>query len=85
MHFIRIWIEENAGLYAVVKESGAGGRVLDRRSWKTETVEEAKGFVARKIKEKTNPARKSPRCPFKNHQFYSILRLQNVLKLINIS
>lgn len=59
--FYRIWIEENAGLYSIVKESGAGGKVLDRRSWKAETAEEAKGFLDRKLKEKTNPARKSPR------------------------
>ncbi len=30
--FYRIWIEETDGVYEVIKESGAKGRALDRRS-----------------------------------------------------
>ena len=59
--FYRIWIEETDGLIEVVKESGAKGRVLDRRRWPMETEEDARKLFKRQIRYKTNPARKSPR------------------------
>ncbi len=59
--FYRIWIERNACIYTVCKESGAKGRVLDKRSWPFEKFEEAQKLYDRRIKSKTNPDRKSPR------------------------
>jgi len=59
--FYRIQVEVNAGLFAVVKESGAEGRVLDRRRWPVDTLEQAVKMFDRIIKAKTDPERKSPR------------------------
>lgn len=59
--FYRLWIKANAGLFAVLKESGANGRVLDRRRWPVETFDPAVKMVDRIITSKTNPERKSPR------------------------
>jgi hypothetical protein len=33
--FYKIWIEANAGRFTVIKESGAKGRVLDKRAYPT--------------------------------------------------
>ena len=57
----RIWIESNACIYKVCKESGAKARILDKRSWSFEKLEEAQKMYDRRIKSKTNPDRKSPR------------------------
>ena len=59
--FYRIWIESNACIYKVCKESGAKARILDKRSWSFEKLEEAQKMYDRRIKSKTNPDRKSPR------------------------
>lgn len=59
--FYRIWIEENAGVYSVVKESGSKGRVLDTRAWPVEGFDQAKRLFDRKIRAKTNLERKSLR------------------------
>lgn len=59
--FYRIWIEANAGFLAVRKESGIRGRVLDRRRWPVDTLDQAIKMFERVIKAKTNPQRKSPR------------------------
>jgi hypothetical protein len=59
--FYRIWIESNACIYNVCKESGAKARILDKRSWSFEKLEEAQKMYDRRIKSKTNPDRKSPR------------------------
>ena len=59
--FYRIRIEVNAGLFSVFKESGAEGRVLDRRRWPVDTLDQAVKMFDRIIKAKTNPERKSPR------------------------
>jgi hypothetical protein len=59
--FYTIWIEEADGQVQVVKESGVGGRVLDRRCWACEDLEAAKKLFDRQVKYKTNPNRKSPR------------------------
>ena len=59
--FYRIWIEKNACIYTVCKESGAGDKVLDKRSWPFETFEDAQKLYDRRIKSKTNPDRKAPR------------------------
>ncbi len=60
--FYRIWIaRDDEGTFVVEKESGALGKVLDKRSWKYEDEKRAREFFRRKVKEKTNPQRKSPR------------------------
>ncbi len=59
--FYRIWIEEIVGDIRIVKESGAKGRVLDRRVWPYQDLQEAEKEYHRRIKAKTNPERKSPR------------------------
>ncbi len=59
--FYRIWIEDTGGHYNVVKESGAKGRVLDRRVWPCQDIQEAEKAYHRRIRAKTNPDRKSPR------------------------
>lgn len=59
--FYRIWIEENAGVYSVIKESGSKGRVFDKRAWSFDDYIQAKRLFDRKIKAKTDPERNSPR------------------------
>ncbi len=59
--FYRIWIEDTDGKIKIVKESGAKGRVLDRRVWPYQDFQEAEKAYHRRIKAKTNPDRKSPR------------------------
>ena len=59
--FYRIWIEDNNGSFMLIKESGIKGRVLDKRSWSFESLAEAQKVFRRRIKQKTDPERKSPR------------------------
>lgn len=59
--FYKIWIEETEGFFEVVKESGAKGRVLDRRRWPMKNEDEARKLFDRQVRYKTNPKRKSPR------------------------
>jgi hypothetical protein len=59
--FYLIWIEETDGRIQVVKESGAGGKVLDRRCWACDNLEAAQKLFDRQVRYKTNPNRKSPR------------------------
>ena len=59
--FYLIWIEETDGRIQVVKESGAGGKVLDRRCWACDNLEAAQKLFDRQVRYKTNPQRKSPR------------------------
>ena len=59
--FYRIWIEVDAGIYTVLKESGIKGRVLDKRAWRHENLNEGRKLFERRIKTKTNPERRSPR------------------------
>lgn len=59
--FYKIWIEETDGIYEVIKESGAKGRVMDRRRWPVADEAAALMIFKRKIRYKTNPDRKSPR------------------------
>jgi hypothetical protein len=60
--FYRIWVEADTGIFTVVKESGVQkGRVLDRRAWRFGCRKEAQKLFDRRIKEKTNPKRNSPR------------------------
>jgi hypothetical protein len=59
--FYKIWIEVDAGIYTVLKESGVMDKVLDKRAWRYETLDEARNLFDRRVKAKTNPYRKSPR------------------------
>jgi hypothetical protein len=53
--------EKKEGGYLIEKNSGAAGRVLDRRWWDKPSMQETERMFRSIIKEKTNPARKSPR------------------------
>ncbi len=59
--FYRIWIESDAGIFTVRKESGIRDRVLDERAWPFDALGDARKLFDRRIKSKTNPERKSPR------------------------
>jgi predicted RNA-binding protein YlxR (DUF448 family) len=71
--FYRIWIEDTEGTIRIVKESGIRGRVLDRSCWLCGNREEAEKAYQRRIAQKINPERSSPRKyrlirQFANHQ-----------------
>ncbi len=59
--FYSIRLEERHGTFRVLKVSGALGKVWDERSWEFSTLEEAERLFNRRVKEKTDPARRSPR------------------------
>ena len=59
--FYRIWIEAAAGTFTVHKESGIRDRVLDKRAWPFDSLDNARKLFGWRIKSKTNPERKSPR------------------------
>lgn len=64
--FYNIWLEEYQGQYKVRKESGIKEIVLDRRVWNFESLETALKYFNRRVKEKTNPYRKSKRIYYIN-------------------
>ncbi len=59
--FYSIRIEECHGTFRVLKVSGALGKVWDKRTWEFSTLDEADRLFSRRIKEKTDPERRSPR------------------------
>lgn len=59
--FYSIRIEECDGRFRVLKVSGALGKVWDERIWEFSTLGEAEALFTRRIKEKTDPKRRSPR------------------------
>lgn len=59
--FYRLMIEECQGAWSVIKESGAAGKVLDRRRWVMESAEKAVAKYDRILRDKLNPTRGSPR------------------------
>lgn len=59
--YYHIWIESDAGMFTVCKESGIKGKVLDRRAWPFGSLDAAIKLYNRRIKDKTNKERKSPR------------------------
>ena len=59
--FYNICLEAYHGQYIVKKESGTRGKVWDKRSWTFDFFEDADKYFERRIKEKTNRNRKSPR------------------------
>jgi len=59
--FYSIRLEECRGMFRVLKVSGALGRVWDKRTWEFSTFDEAERHFNRRIREKTDPERRSPR------------------------
>jgi len=59
--FYSIWIEEHDETFRVHKVSGARGRVWDERVWEFASLDEAERLFNRRVKEKTDPNRRSPR------------------------
>ena len=59
--FYSIRIEERHGTFRVLKVSGALGKVWDKRTWEFSTLDEAEALFSRRIREKTDPGRRSPR------------------------
>jgi hypothetical protein len=59
--FYNLRLETYHGQYIVKKESGTRGKVWDKRSWEFDFFEDADKYFKRRIKEKTNRDRKSPR------------------------
>lgn len=59
--FYRLMIEECQGIWSVIKESGANGKVLDRRRWVMKSAEKAVQRYERILRDKLNPNRGSPR------------------------
>ena len=59
--FYSIRIVECYGTFRVLKVSGALGKVWDKRTWEFSTLDEAEKLFSRRIKEKTDPDRRSPR------------------------
>lgn len=59
--FYRIWIEDRDGFIEIIKESGCKDKVLDTRHWPFQTIEDAEKEYMRRVKQKMNPDRKSPR------------------------
>ncbi len=59
--FYRLSLFSKPGRYEIRKESGAGDRVMDKRIWRFDQYVRAKKIFDRKIHEKTDPNRKSPR------------------------
>ena len=59
--FWKLMLEECMAEFWIIKESGAGDRVLDRRRWGPYPMAKALKLFERKIREKLNPDRASPR------------------------
>lgn len=59
--FYTLWIETAKDGYRVWRESGGMGKVWQRQAWEFSSLEEAERFFNRRIKNKTNPERKSKR------------------------
>jgi len=59
--FYKIWIEQTDEQIKLVKESGVKGRVLDRRIWVFDDLDIAVKLFRRRIDQKVDPKRKSPR------------------------
>ena len=59
--FWNIRLEYENGAYAVIKESGSAGRVLDARRWPHADYEAAMADYNRRLKQKLRPGRRSPR------------------------
>lgn len=61
MAFYHLWLEETPHGFRVGKASGAGGQVWHRQVWEFATRAQAEALFQRRLREKTNPARRSRR------------------------
>jgi hypothetical protein len=59
--FYRMRLESHLGRYMILKESGIGERVMDQRRWVFGSLEEAEKSYTRRVMQKTDPNRRSPR------------------------
>lgn len=59
--FYRLMLVLESGRYFVEKESGANGKILDRRVWSQKDFDAAEKFFNRKLESKLKKNRKSPR------------------------
>lgn len=59
--FYRLKLVLSNGTYKLIKESGANGKVLDRRIWLQKDCHLAEKTYRKKISNKLNPDRKNPR------------------------
>ncbi len=59
--FYTIWIEISGSGFRVCKESGGMGKVWQRMAWEYSDLTEAQKLFTRRIREKTDPNRKSSR------------------------
>ena len=59
--FYRICVEASLGAYRVRKESGVEGWKPNQRVWWFKSLGDAEDFFTKKVRCKTNPARKSKR------------------------
>ena len=83
--FYDLWLEALHGDYFIRKESGAAGKVLDRRLWAYMSAEAAEKAFDRIVREKTRVGRKSARVylalEYKKNGVRSCLAFNEVLKL----
>lgn len=56
-----IVIEDNAGLFRIIKRSGIAGRQLDKRSWWMPGIDAALKMFKSKLRQKINPRSKRQR------------------------
>ena len=59
--FYTIWVECNGEQYRVCKASGAHARVWHRQLWDCQSLEDAEKLFQRRLRDKTNPHRKTRR------------------------
>ena len=59
--FYRLWLETHIDGYLLKKESGYGDKILDCRQWTFKSREIAEKHFDRRVRDKLNPDRKSPR------------------------
>lgn len=59
--FYRLRMIYDDGYFYIEKESGAGGKILDKRKWLQKNREQMFKVYLRKLKQKLNPKRNSPR------------------------
>lgn len=59
--FWNIRLEAENGTFAVIKESGIGTKVIDRRRWPHDSLDKATRDYRRRLMAKLNPNRRSSR------------------------
>ncbi len=59
--FYQLWLVEIAGRYQVGKISGAGNRPWHQQQWEYDDLQTALAFFEQRLRQKTNPRRRSRR------------------------